>query len=267
VELQGRVATLKRQGLGLVAVSYDSPATLTDFAGRRGITFPMLSDTGSAVITRYHLLNRQVPEGTPQYGIPYPGTFVLDAHRIVTARYFEEAYQERTTVESILTHFGSGAGSVQATRASTNHLSLVASASDGLVAPGTHFSLTVDVTPKSRIHVYAPGATDYRPIALTIDPQPGLLLREAQYPKPEILYFQPLDEHVPVYAKPFRIVQDVTLDASRQGQVLFKDRTSITITAKVNYQACDDKVCFIPATVPVSWTITVRQLDTERAKK
>ena len=117
------------------------------------------------------------------------------------------------------------------------------------------------------MHVYAPGATDYRPIALAIDPQPGLLLREAQYPKPEVLYFQPLDEHVPVYAKPFRIVQDVTLDASRQGQVLFKDRTSITITGKVNYQACDDKVCFIPATVPVSWTISVRQLDTDRAKK
>ena len=112
MELQSRVATLKRQGLGLVAVSYDSPATLTDFAGRRGITFPMLSDTGSAVIKRYRLLNRQVPEGTPQYGIPYPGTFVLDAHGVVTARYFEEAYQERTTVESILTHIGSGTGSV-----------------------------------------------------------------------------------------------------------------------------------------------------------
>jgi hypothetical protein len=267
VELQGRVATLKQQGLGLVAVSYDPTTMLADFAGRRGITFPMLSDTGSAVITQYHLLNRQVPVGTPQYGIPYPGTFVLDAHGVVTARYFEEAYQERTTVESILTHLGSRAGSVDATRASTNHLSLVASASDGLVAPGTHFSRTVDVTPKSRMHVYAPGATDYRPIALAIDPQPGLVLRQAQYPKPEILYFQPLDEHVPVYEKPFRIVQDVTLDASREGQELFKNRTSITISGKVNYQACDDKVCFIPATVPVSWTITVRQLDTERANK
>ena len=163
---------------------------------------------------------------------------------------------------------GAIAGAVGAdpTRASTNHLSLVASASAGLVAPGTPFSLTVAVTPKPRMHVYAPGATDYQPIALTLDPQPGLLPREVQYPKPEILYFQPLDEHVPVYQKPFRLVQDVTLDASRQGQALFKGKTSITITGKVSYQACDDEVCFIPATVPVSWTIRLRQPG-ERVKK
>ncbi len=161
-----------------------------------------------------------------------------------------------------------GAAGAGATRASTNHLSLVASASDALMAPGRHVSLAVDVTPKPKMHVYAPGATDYQPIALTIDPQPGLILRGGvHYPKPEILDFQPLDEHVPVYQKPFRIVQDVALDASRQGQALVKDKTSIMITGKVSYQACDDKVCFIPATVPVRWTIKVRPLDTERVKK
>ena len=160
-----------------------------------------------------------------------------------------------------------GQAGVEATRASTNHLSLVASASDALVAPGTRFSLVLDITPKPRMHVYAPGATDYQPIVLAIDPQPGLILRETRYPKPEILDFQPLDEHVPVYGKPFRIVQDATLDASRQGQALFKGKTSITITGKVSYQACDDKVCFIPATVPIAWTLKVRPLDMERVKQ
>jgi hypothetical protein len=266
VELQGRLATLKTEGLSLVAVSYDPPATLNDFARRRGITFPMLSDAGSVVIRQYQLLNRQVTEGSAQYGIPYPGTFVLDHRGIVTARYFEEAYQERSTVASILTHLG-GRGAAAATRASTRELSLVASATDAVVAPGTRFSLTVEVTPKPRMHVYAPGATDYRPIALVIDPQPGVLIRDAQYPKPSILYFKPLDERVPAYDKPFRIVQDVTLDASREGQARLKDVTTITIAGKVTYQACDDKVCFIPASVPVSWTLQVRQLDAERVKK
>ena len=53
MELQGRLETLKREGLGLVAVSYDPVPVLADFATRRGITFPLLSDNGSAVITRY----------------------------------------------------------------------------------------------------------------------------------------------------------------------------------------------------------------------
>ena len=44
MELQGRLETLTREGLGLVAVSYDPVAVLADFTSRRGITFPLLSD-------------------------------------------------------------------------------------------------------------------------------------------------------------------------------------------------------------------------------
>jgi hypothetical protein len=34
--------------------------------------------------------------------------------------------------------------------------------------------------------------------------------------------------------------------------------TTIDLTGTVSYQACDDKVCFVPASVPVSWTVDVR---------
>jgi hypothetical protein len=37
VELQGRVEELQRQGLGLVAISYDAPETLKAFSAARGI--------------------------------------------------------------------------------------------------------------------------------------------------------------------------------------------------------------------------------------
>ena len=47
MELQGRYNDIKRQGLGLIAVSYDSPETLKKFSDSRGITFPMISDAGS----------------------------------------------------------------------------------------------------------------------------------------------------------------------------------------------------------------------------
>ena len=36
------------------------------------------------------------------FGVPYPGTFVVDAKRSVTSRYFEERYQERNTSASII---------------------------------------------------------------------------------------------------------------------------------------------------------------------
>lgn len=41
----------------------------------------------------------------------------------------------------------------------------------------------------------------------------------------------------------------------------------MTINGTLNYQACDDNVCFNPQSVPLSWTINVKPLDTERTKK
>ena len=41
----------------------------------------------------------------------------------------------------------------------------------------------------------------------------------------------------------------------------------MAISGMLNYQACDDKVCFNPQSVPLSWTISLRPLDTERAKR
>ena len=81
VELQGRYDDIKKQGLGLVAITYDSPETLKKFADSRGITFPLLSDPGSARIKRYGLFNDTVDPKTRAYGIPHPGTFILDAQR------------------------------------------------------------------------------------------------------------------------------------------------------------------------------------------
>ena len=60
-ELQTRAADLAKNGIGLTAVSYDAVPILADFSKRRGITFPLLSDPGSATIKRYGILNTTVP--------------------------------------------------------------------------------------------------------------------------------------------------------------------------------------------------------------
>jgi len=57
------------------------------------------------------------------------------------------------------------------------------------------------------------------------------------------------------------------LDPSRNGTAALKDVTTLTIAGTFEYQACDDKVCFSPQSVPLSWTIGVNALDRERAKQ
>jgi len=103
VELQGRVKELRSKGLHVAAISYDPVTVLADFARRRDITFPLLSDTGSATITNYGILNTTEASTSRIRGIPFPGTFILDRRGVVTARFFEQNYQERDTAASILT--------------------------------------------------------------------------------------------------------------------------------------------------------------------
>ncbi len=266
MELQGRVGELRNAGLGVAAITYDPVAVLADFSRRRGITFPLLSDPGSATIKRYGILNTTVPETNQQtYGIPFPGTFMLNAQGAVTSRFFEQAYQERSTVGSIMARLGNNVDA-PATKVSSPQLEITSFATDATVAPGTQFSLVLDVRPAQGVHVYAPGVTGYKPITLSVDAQPGVVTRSAQYPPSEDYHFKPLNEHVQVFQRPFRIVQDVLIDASPGGQAALKDKTSVTIKGVLHYQACDDKVCFTPQSVPLTWTVTLRPLDRERAK-
>jgi hypothetical protein len=75
--------------------------------------------------------------------------------------------------------------------------------------------LFVDVTPKPGIHVYAPGSNDYIPITVKLNAQPEVKVGKVAYPKSEMMTFA--DEKVPVFQKPFRLTQDVTLDKSAKA--------------------------------------------------
>jgi len=265
VELQSRYDDLRKQGLGLIAVSYDPPATLKQFALSRHITFPMVSDPGSVIIKRYGLLNETLDPKTRFYGVPHPGTFMLDAKGVIVARFFEDAYQERNTVNSILLKQSDPKALPNAMRSETAHLTVQTSISDTTVAPGKRVSLVFDVTPKRHMHVYAPGRHSYQVIAVKIDPQPWLKASPPSYPPSEIFLFKELNEKVETYSKPFRLVQDVTILATPEAMKQLGAAASVSVRARLEYQACDDKVCYAPTTIPVNFTLSLSALDRKPA--
>jgi len=263
-ELQTRVGELKAQGLGLALITYDSPAILADFARRRGITFPLLSDTGSQTIKAYGILNTTVAPDTSNYGIPFPGTFLLDRSGKVTSRFFEEAYQDRNTVSTILIATGNAAAPTKAQLAESAQLDITAYVSDEVVAPGSQFSVVFDVKPRAGVHVYAPGAKDYKVVAFALTPNALITTRPLQYPSSETYYFKPLDERVPVFQKPFRLVQNMSVSASPETRAALTGLDHVTIAGTFEYQACDDRLCFTPQSVPFSFVVGLRPLDTQR---
>ena len=137
------------------------------------------------------------------------------------------------------------------------HLTVHTSISDTVAAPGKKLSLSLDVTPKRNMHVYAPGKHDYQVIAVKVDPQPWLRVEPTKYPPSEIYHFAQLNENVETYGKPFTLVQQITvLDTAAAKKALASG--SVKLSGRLEYQACDDKVCYAPQRIPISFALTVK---------
>src|SRR5688572_5010158 len=142
-------------------------------------------------------------------------------------------------------------------RNDTMHLTVNTSVSATDIQPGKKLSLSFDVTPKRNMHVYAPGKHDYQVIAVKLDPQPWMKVAPTTYPPSEIYHFKELDEKVETYGRPFKLVQDVTvLDTAAARKALAAG--PIKLSGRLEYQACDDKVCYAPTKVPVSFELSVK---------
>ena len=111
------------------------------------------------------------------------------------------------------------------------------------------------------MHVYAPGDHLYRVIRLRLDAPEFLQVHEVTYPPSEMYYYEPLDETVPVYQEPFRLVQEVTIPMSEETAALASaEGATLTIEGVLEYQACDDEVCYIPTEIPLAWELEWRAL-------
>ena len=287
MELQDRLQQLSDQGIGVAAISYDSEEVLADFSQRRGITFPLLSDDDSEVITEFGILNTVAYEGrgpnrddpdviadVAKYvslfgaspaivGTPYPGTFMVDRYGRVTSRFFEEFYRERNTTANVLLKIGAGLSPIEAIRGETAHLKFTAYPSNPSVTVGTRFSIAVEIEPNPGIHVYAPGAEEmgYRVISLNLAPGPHVRFEPVEFPESEIYYFEPLDERVPVYQRPFMLLQEAVVSSTEEAEEALRELDALTLSGTLDYQACDDQICFQPVSLPLSFTLDLDLLD------
>jgi len=128
---------------------------------------------------------------------------------------------------------------------------------DRTAAPGQRVTLTLDVTPGPKLHVYAPGQTGYIPTTLKLKPSTDFKVLPGKYPASETYFYAPTNETVKVCSKPFQIAQDITLAATAALRKRAVAKETIEIGGTLEYQACDDLVCYRPDSLPVSWKITL----------
>ncbi len=127
--------------------------------------------------------------------------------------------------------------------------SVVFSASRKTVHAGEQVTLTLDVTLQPGMHVYAPGAEGYIPVSWKLKDSKLYTAGDVVMPEAKTVYLPVIAEKAPVYEGHFQLVRDVTIGPDANGK--------LAIEGTFRYQACDDRMCYLPETLPITWTIGV----------
>ncbi len=263
VQLQSASEKFKAQGVGIAGVSYDSEAILRDFAKRHAITFPLLADPNSETIRAFGVFDISARGFTK--GMAHPGYVYISPDGKVSERFFETAYTDRYTANNLMLKLFPELVEGSGRAVASPHLELTLSQSDRSVIPGSRFTVFADLCLPADVHVYAPGVSGYKPIALFLDQTPELKLSDVRYPKPQVLFLPAIKESVPVFEDKLRISQDAVVATDAKFIKALGSGRKIRVTGRLRYQACDQTTCFTPTEVPVSWEIQVAPLDLERA--
>lgn len=104
--------------------------------------------------------------------------------------------------------------------------------------------VTVIVTPKPKMHVYAADVEGYLPFTLKVEPGLGITPGKITYAPPETYVFPPTGETSRVYMKPFEVTQAIVVAPEARAARTGRAGTPGVVTLR--YQACDDTVCYRP---------------------
>ena len=224
----------------------------------------MLADPNSQAITAYKVLNS---EAAGQYkGMARPGFFFIDNKGVIREKFFEAKYRERLSGNNVISKLFPELGAEVTDTVEAPHLHLALEQSDRTGVPGSLITLTAEVRLPPDVHVYAPGTKGYKPVNMVIDTLPEMQFRPAMYPHAKTLYLPAIKERVPVFEGTFRISQDLRVNtaASFAGS-LGPEGKVFTVSGKLEYQACDKTICYLPTSVPIQWQVHVLPLDRQRA--
>lgn len=255
LELEASRAALSRNGLGLVAISFDKPEALKAFADERSLGFPMLSDPGSQIIRSFGLLDPAVATDNPAYGVPVHGSLLVDENGIVRARFFETGQGHAAGV--VLTRLFTSAYNTHEKLVQHDHVRLRYSASVLTASIGERFELALEVLPKEAVSLYGEDAGGTRTaLSWEMEDSPVFQARAVAYP--EAIETQIAGKTARMYRAPLELVRSVTLTKDAQLLAAALDPAGdLIINGTVRFQACRGDECYSVRSLPLRWKVQV----------
>ncbi len=120
------------------------------------------------------------------------------------------------------------------------------------IQPGQTVTLVLRVELPENIHVQSDKPRDrfVIPTLLTFTLPEGVTVEEITYPESTDFLLEGWDEALTVFEHEFTIAVRLALDADVSPG-------DLVVAGSLLYQACDDRVCFAPATAAVEWRMHV----------
>ena len=121
-----------------------------------------------------------------------------------------------------------------------------------VASPGDSVMLSVEITPNDDVRLFAPGANDFTAVALLLSPERGISIGKPKYPIPKKQSVPGTKKRVPVYDERIQLEQPITISKK------VKPGETLTITALLTFQTCDDTVTYRRFTMPLNFTVTIQ---------
>jgi hypothetical protein len=250
------------------------PGDLRTLVGPKGAAIFSYSSTDNCPVCRSLILEiGQHREAFQKLGVDiaaigdqravagHPGWFVLNSRGVIVAKYFEEDAGQAYTSAAILVHRFGWIAPEAPREVEGKQLTAAIGASNSTVAPGQRVALTLDIELQPNMHVYAPGVEGYIPIDWKMQDSDAAQVHSPVFPRAEKLYLKAIDETVPAYRSHFRLTRDITIPPEEKLKSAVDGSGHFIVAGSLRYQACDDRVCYIPQNLPLQWTFEYQSLD------
>jgi len=255
-------------GINIYAISYDSQAQLKKFAERYGITFDLLSDDDSTVIKRFGILNTLIrPDDAMAerfYGIPWPGTYVVDSQGVVTEKFFQRHYATRDSAGSLL-HSALGKVLIPKESPQAVHqderLKITAFLGDEDLKLEYTSRIYVRIELAEGLHIYGePLPEGFVATTVKVEETKGLRAGKPVYPKTTPKEFEGLDATLNIYEGIVDIAIPVTATKEVRNWGQKRTQDSLGVDLVVRYQACTESVCHVPRTEELTLEIPLAEV-------
>ena len=235
--------------MALFVITYDEPDALASFADEFGITYPLLSDPDSIIIERFGILNTLVdPDDHPWYGIPFPGSYVLDSDGVIVAKFFEAELTLRANADQLLRAALGEPISIEPTPQIEEPTEVTVEATyDGeQLLPVVLRDLVVTLRVPEGQHLYGdPVPAGMVATSVALDADVPVVQRDAQFPPTREHRLSGTGEVLHVYDGDVHVRVPITYLSS---EFFNDDGVDVaTIRGTVTWQSCDDHVCHLPA--------------------